>query len=128
MSIFVNNGLKKSLFTIFVSILPLIFLLNFLSISSISFGYEEYLFAQNWQRNNDMHTISEIHDVLATKDFVFVPDYENHSVKKFTKNGTFILEWGEEGSNPGQFDTPHSMDVDSHGYVYVSDMNNNRIQ
>ena len=128
MLIFVIDVSKSEVFTTFVLIFPLLSLLGFLSISSISFGSEEYVFAQNWARNNNMHQISEIHDVLATKDFVFVPDYENHNVKKFTKNGTFILEWGEEGSNPGQFDTPHSMDVDSQGYVYVSDMNNKRIQ
>ena len=128
MLIFVINGLKSEVFTTFVLILPLISLLGFLSINSISFGYEEYVFAQNWARNNNIHQISEIHDVLATRDFVFVPDYENHNVKKFTKNGTFILEWGGEGSNPGQFDTPHSVDVDSQGYVYVSDMNNKCIQ
>lgn len=83
----VINRLKSKALTTFVLILPLIFLLGFLSINSISFGYEEYLFAQNWARNNDLHQISEIHDVLATKDFVFVPDYENHNVKKFTKTG-----------------------------------------
>src|SRR5918994_3504319 len=107
MSTFVNNGVKISLFTIFLLILPIIFLLNFLSVNTVSFAYEEYLFAQNWARNDDMHRISEIHDVLATKDFVFVPDYENHNIKKFTKNGTFVLEWGKEGTDPGQFDTPH---------------------
>jgi Streptogramin lyase len=93
-----------------------------------AFGYQNYVLVQNWERNNDIHKISEIHDVLATKDFVFVPDYENHNIKKFTKNGTFILEWGQEGTGPGQFDTPHSMAIDSQGYVYVSDMNNKRIQ
>ena len=121
-----NNKLKL-IFTIFSSVL-LILLLSLTSNNSISFGYQNYVLVQNWERNNDIHKISEIHDVLATKDFVFVPDYENHNIKKFTKNGTFILEWGQEGTGPGQFDTPHSMAIDSQGYVYVSDMNNKRIQ
>jgi hypothetical protein len=128
MSKFSSNGLKITLFTTFLIILPLVFLLDILSINSISFGYQEYVFVQNWARNNEMPKISEIHDVLATKDFVFVPDYENHNMKKFTKNGTFISEWGEEGTNTGQFDTPHSMDVDSRGFLCVSDMNNKHIQ
>jgi hypothetical protein len=128
MSKLASNRLKLTIFTTFIFLVTFIFLLNFSSINSVTFGYQEYVFVQNWARNNDTHKISEIHDVLATKDFVFVPDYENHNIKKFTKNGTFVLEWGKEGTDPGQFDTPHSMDVDSKGYVYVSDMNNKRIQ
>jgi streptogramin lyase len=121
-----NDNLKL-IFTIFSFYVMMIVLLCLSSNYSI-YAYQNYVLVQNWERNNDIHKISEIHDVLATKDFVFVPDYENHNIKKFTKNGTFILEWGQEGTDPGQFDTPHSMAIDSQGYVYVSDMSNNRIQ
>lgn len=102
-------------------VFSLVFLVGFFSINSISFGSEEYQFVQNWPRNNDMHQISEIHDVLATKDFVFVPDYENHNMKKFTKDGDFILEWGSRGDKNGEFEGPSGIAIDSSDNVYVID-------
>ena len=82
-----------TIFTTFIFLVTFIFLLNFSSTNLVTFGYQEYAFVQNCARNNDTHKVSEIHDVLATKDFVFVPDYENHNIKKFTKNGTLVSEW-----------------------------------
>ena len=47
---------------------------------------------------------------------------------KFSKNGKFIKWWGGKGTEPGQFDQPHSIAVDSKDRVYVADRSNNRIQ
>ena len=47
---------------------------------------------------------------------------------KFSKDGKYLMAWGKKGSGPGEFDTPHSIAVDSKGTVYVSDRENNRIQ
>ncbi len=49
-------------------------------------------------------------------------------ILKFAPDGTFITEWGEIGFRPGQFRTPHAMEVDSHGRLYVADRGNHRIQ
>jgi DNA-binding beta-propeller fold protein YncE len=38
------------------------------------------------------------------------------------------MEWGETGSNPGQFRTPHSLAMDSQGLLYVGDRSNRRVQ
>lgn len=60
---------------------------------------------------------------------IFVSDgYVNSRVAKFDKNGSFLASWGQTGTAPGQFDTPHSIAVDAHGDVYVADLNNHRIQ
>jgi len=38
------------------------------------------------------------------------------------------MSWGKRGAGPGEFNTPHSIQVDAKGAVYVSDRENNRIQ
>jgi hypothetical protein len=59
----------------------------------------------------------------------FISDgYVNTRVVKFDKNGTFLMTWGTKGNGPGQFDLPHSIDVDRNRRVYVADRSNSRIQ
>ena len=54
--------------------------------------------------------------------------YINSRIAKVTKNGDWIKSWGEPGSQPGQFSTPHSIAVDAEDQVYVADRGNRRIQ
>lgn len=54
--------------------------------------------------------------------------YINSRVAKYDKNGNWIKSWGEPGSGPGQFMTPHSIAVDAEDRVYVADRGNRRIQ
>src|ERR1051325_1604061 len=44
------------------------------------------------------------------------------------KNGDWVKPWGEKGSKPGEFDTPHSIAADARGNIYVADRGNRRIQ
>ena len=100
-------------------------LLNF-DVSAIN---EKYVFKSNWgEKKYKNGQLSEIHDVHSIGKFVYVPDYEDHKIKKFTSDGELVLEWGSEGSDQGEFDTPHSVATDSFGNVYITDMNNKRIQ
>ena len=59
---------------------------------------------------------------------VYVSDFSNNRIQKFTGNGTFISKWGSSGSGEGQFNRPENVAVDSSGNVYVGDTGNNRIQ
>ena len=59
---------------------------------------------------------------------VYVADYGNDRVEKFTSSGTFVTQWGSVGSGPGQFVVPVGVAVDSSGNVYVADTGNNRVQ
>jgi NHL repeat len=60
---------------------------------------------------------------------IFVSDgYVNSRVVKYDKNGRFIKDVGTRGTGPAQFNTPHSIQVDAAGNVYVADRNNGRIQ
>jgi NHL repeat len=54
--------------------------------------------------------------------------YINSRIAKVDKNGNWIKSWGEPGSQPGQFSTPHSIAVDAEDHIYVADRGNRRIQ
>jgi hypothetical protein len=54
--------------------------------------------------------------------------YINSRVAKVDRDGNWIKSWGERGTGPGQFHTPHSIALDAHDNVYVADRSNRRIQ
>ncbi len=59
---------------------------------------------------------------------IFVADWGNHRVQKFTNRGQFITMWGSHGRGNGQFRNPSDVAVDTEGNVYVADFINDRIQ
>ena len=60
---------------------------------------------------------------------IFLSDgYVNSRVAKIDKDGNWITSWGQRGSAPGEFNTPHSIAADAQGHVYVADRFNRRIQ
>ncbi|MEW6306658.1 MAG: hypothetical protein AB1705_24595 [Verrucomicrobiota bacterium] len=52
----------------------------------------------------------------------------NNRIQLFTTEGKYLLGFGGEGEQPGQFRLPHAMAMDSKGFVYVVDASNQRIQ
>src|SRR5215472_4299459 len=69
-------------------------------------------------------------DIAWSRDgSIFVSDgYGNSRVAKFDKDGNFVKSWGERGTQPGNFNTPHSIVVDNNDTIYVADRGNSRIQ
>ena len=49
-------------------------------------------------------------------------------ILKYDSRGNFIKSWGELGFRPGQFRTPHALEFDSTGRLFVADRGNHRIQ
>ena len=60
---------------------------------------------------------------IAPNGDIFVADGQgkNNRIVKFSKDGKFIKSWGSKGSGPSQFETPHSIAVDSKGRLLVAD-------
>jgi hypothetical protein len=85
-------------------------------------------------------TLDEPNDVItAPNGDIFVADGHsgqndnatpgtNARIVKFTKDGKFMKQWGQLGTGPGEFRTPHSLAFDSRGRLFVADRGNVRIQ
>ena len=54
--------------------------------------------------------------------------YINSRVAKYTKNGDWVMSWGDKGTAPGQFRLPHAIGIDRNDNIYVGDRANRRIQ
>jgi hypothetical protein len=68
--------------------------------------------------------------VIAKNGDIFIADGEstNTRVVKYSKDGKFVSWWGGKGTEPGKFDEPHSIAIDSRGRLYVGDRRNKRVQ
>jgi hypothetical protein len=49
-------------------------------------------------------------------------------IVKFSSDGEYVMEWGEIGTDHGQFRTPHAMAFDSQGRLWVADRGNHRLE
>ena len=49
-------------------------------------------------------------------------------ILKYSADGTFIKEWGQIGLEHGEFRTPHSLQWDSQGRLWIADRDNHRIE
>ncbi|HTY65730.1 MAG TPA: peptidyl-alpha-hydroxyglycine alpha-amidating lyase family protein [Alphaproteobacteria bacterium] len=59
----------------------------------------------------------------------FISDgYINSRVAKVDKTGKWLKSWGSKGTEPGQFNTLHSIAIDAQDNVYIADRGNRRVQ
>ncbi len=65
---------------------------------------------------------------LPDGSFLLGDGYWHSRIVKYDAEGNYLMEWGELGTGPGQFDLVHGLAVDRDRRVYVGDRNNNRIQ
>ena len=65
---------------------------------------------------------------VASDGSVYVADYSNNRIQKFTSEGVFVSKWGTLGTGDGQFNYLLGLAVASDGSVYVADTFNHRIQ
>jgi DNA-binding beta-propeller fold protein YncE len=60
---------------------------------------------------------------------LYVSDgYGNARVHRFSAEGELLQSWGEPGTEPGQFNLPHSVWAHTDGRVFVCDRENDRVQ
>ena len=59
---------------------------------------------------------------------VYLADWGNDRVQKFTADGWFLMKLGGPGSGDGELDQPTGVAVDRNGLIYVADWGNDRLQ
>ena len=59
---------------------------------------------------------------------LYVCEYGNNRVQKFTLDGKPLGTWGRSGRQPGELNNPWALAVDHRGFVSVIDSNNHRVQ
>jgi len=65
---------------------------------------------------------------VASDGSVYVADWGNHRIQKFTSGGLFVRKWGTWAKGDGEFNYPAGVAVAPDGSVYVADTGNHRIQ
>lgn len=67
--------------------------------------------------------------VQDSKGNYYIAEYGDYDrIQKFTPAGEFVYQWGEHGEQPGQFQRPQGLAMDSEDHLWVADASNNRIQ
>ncbi len=66
--------------------------------------------------------------LLAPDGTVYVCEFGNHRVQRFTRDGRSLGCWGSEGRQEGQLNNPWALVRDSQGLIYVLDTYNHRVQ
>ena len=49
-------------------------------------------------------------------------------IVKYAADGTYMMEWGQLGMRHGEFRTPHALEFDSQGRLWVADRGNHRLE
>jgi DNA-binding beta-propeller fold protein YncE len=80
-------------------------------------------FLAQWKESGAPYGLFLTHD-----NRLFVADGRAHWVKVLDADGKALGRWGEKGKEPGQFNLPHMLCVDSQGAVYVAEVDGKRIQ
>ena len=74
------------------------------------------------------HNSAILTHYVTADDFIWVADWTTDRLVKYDLEGRYILDIGEHGPLPGQFDGVHQIDVDQEGNLYVTEVANDRSQ
>ncbi len=70
--------------------------------------------------------------VIGNNGDIFIADGHNadgnNRVMVYSKDGTYLREWGTSGYGPGEFHALHALAIDKRGRLFVADRFNNRLQ
>ncbi len=82
-------------------------------------------FLEMWPTGHNSQVLAH---TVTVDDFIWVADWTTDRLVKYDLNGRYILDMGEHGPLPGQFDGVHQIEVDQEGNLYVTEVANDRSQ
>jgi len=68
------------------------------------------------------------YDIVLHDQFVYISEYGNHRVQKFTRDGKSMALWGKIGREEGELHSPWAVATDSKDRVHIVDTLNQRVQ
>lgn len=80
------------------------------------------------EQGNEPGKLNYPYDILLDGEFVYLCEFGNHRVQKFTRDGKSVGWWGRNGRGKGQLDQPWGIVKDSRGRIHVLDSYNHRVQ
>lgn len=94
--------------------------------ADIIYKLEEDLIIGN--ENDENYLFHKIRDVDVDQDGnIYVVDLGNRRVQVFSKNGIYIRTLGRFGQGPGEFELPHTINIDEdRGNIIVADRSRRR--
>ena len=58
--------------------------------------------------------------IIDGEEFLYISDYNNHRIQKFTVQGQFLSAFGSQGNGPGQLIHPCGITIGTGGLLYVA--------
>lgn len=65
--------------------------------------------------------------IIDGEEFLYIADYNNHRIQKFTVQGQFLSAFGSQGNGPGQLTNPCGITIGTGGLLYVTEIGNHRV-
>ena len=91
-------------------------------------GGEAKLLAVWGEQGTDPGKLRYPYHLWLDGDCVYVAEFGNHRVQKFTRGGRFLAAWGVHGRRPGELYQPWSLVMDSQRRIHILDTYNHRVQ
>ena len=67
--------------------------------------------------------------VQDSKGNYYISEYGDYDrIQKFSPDGEYVYEWGQHGTEPGEFLRPQGLAIDSQDRLWIADASNHRIQ
>ncbi len=115
---------------LFLTIIIASVLLLSTSLAQNSFGDEDYDPLYQWGSFGVIESSEFAYPrsiAVGDDGSIFVNDFGNKRIQKFTSTGEYVTDWGKGGKGLGEFSSPSGIAVDGN-FVYVVDRDGNRVQ
>src|SRR5262249_5214446 len=66
--------------------------------------------------------------VMDNSRVLYITDFGNHRIMKYSMNGDFVGSFGKYGTGDGEFKNPYGIAIDSQERLWIVDTGNRRVQ